>query len=50
MAVQKDGNEYNFTKKDIINLENGLFDIGDEGAKKNKCCKIEKKYDIYKMF
>ena len=34
MAVQKDGNEYNFTKKDIINLENGLFDIGDEGAKK----------------
>lgn len=31
---KKDGNEYNFTKKDIINLENGLFDIGDEGAKK----------------
>lgn len=46
MAVQKDGNEYNFTKKDIINLENGLFDIGDEGAKK-KVLQNRKKYDIY---
>lgn len=50
MAVQKDGNEYNFTKKDIINLENGLFDIGDEGAKKNKCCKIEKNMIYIKCF
>jgi len=50
MAVQKDGNEYNFTKKDIINLENGLFDIGDECAKKNKCCKIEKNMIYIKCF
>ena len=26
MAVQKDGKEYNFAKKGMANLENGLFD------------------------
>lgn len=30
MAVQKDGNEYNFAKKGMVNLENGLFDIGSK--------------------
>lgn len=32
MAVQKDGKEYNFAKKGMANLENGLFDIGSESA------------------
>lgn len=32
MAVQKDGKEYNFAKKGMANLENGLFDIGSENA------------------
>ena len=32
MAVQKDGKEYNFAKKGIVNLENGLFDIGSENT------------------
>ena len=32
MAVQKDGNEYNFAKKGMVNLENGLFDIGSEST------------------
>lgn len=32
MAVQKDGNKYNFAKKGIANLENGLFDIGSENT------------------
>ena len=32
MAVQKDGNEYNFAKKGMVNLENGLFDIGSENT------------------
>ena len=35
MAVQKDGNEYNFSKKGIANLENGLFDIGNENTEEN---------------
>lgn len=32
MAVQKDGKEYNFAKKGLANLENGLFDIGSENT------------------
>lgn len=32
MAVQKDGNEYNFAKKGMVNLENGLFDIVNEST------------------
>lgn len=32
MAVQKDGNEYNFAKKGMVNLENGLFDIGSKNT------------------
>ena len=32
MAVQKDGNKYNFAKKGIVNLENGLFDIGSKNT------------------
>ena len=32
MAVQKDGNKYNFAKKGMVNLENGLFDIGSENT------------------
>lgn len=32
MAVQKDGKEYNFAKKGLANLENGLFDIGSEST------------------
>ena len=32
MAVQKDGKEYNFAKKGMVNLENGLFDIGSEST------------------
>lgn len=32
MAVQKDGNEYNFAKKGLANLENGLFDIGSKNT------------------
>lgn len=32
MAVQKDGNKYNFAKKGLANLENGLFDIGSENT------------------
>lgn len=35
MAVQKDGNEYNFAKKGMANLENGLFDIGNESSEEN---------------
>lgn len=35
MAVQKDGNEYNFSKKGMANLENGLFDIGSESTEEN---------------
>lgn len=32
MAVQKDGNKYNFAKKGMVNLENGLFDIGSKNT------------------
>lgn len=32
MAVQKDGKGYNFSKKGMANLENGLFDIGSEST------------------
>lgn len=32
MAVQKDEKEYNFAKKGMANLENGLFDIGSKNA------------------
>lgn len=32
MAVQKDGKGYNFAKKGMANLENGLFDIGSENT------------------
>lgn len=32
MAVQKDGKGYNFAKKSMANLENGLFDIGSEST------------------
>lgn len=32
MAVQKDGNEYNFSKKGMANLENGLFDIESKSS------------------
>lgn len=32
MAVQKDGKGYNFAKKGMANLENGLFDIGSEST------------------
>lgn len=32
MAVRKDGNKYNFAKKGMANLENGLFDIGNEST------------------
>lgn len=35
MAVQKDGNEYNFAKKGMANLENGLFDIGGKSTEEN---------------
>lgn len=35
MAVQKDGKEYNFAKKGMANLENGLFDIGSESTEEN---------------
>lgn len=35
MAVQKDGKEYNFSKKGMANLENGLFDIGSESTEEN---------------
>lgn len=35
MAVQKDGNKYNFAKKGMANLENGLFDIGNESSEEN---------------
>ena len=34
MAVQKDGKEYNFAKKGMVNLENGLFDIGSKNTEK----------------
>ena len=29
---RKDGKEYNFAKKGLANLENGLFDIGSENT------------------
>lgn len=32
MAVQKNGKEYNFAKKGMANLENGLFDIESEST------------------
>lgn len=35
MAVQKNGKEYNFAKKGMANLENGLFDIGSENTEEN---------------
>lgn len=35
MAVQKDENKYNFAKKGMANLENGLFDIGSESTEEN---------------
>lgn len=35
MAVQKDGKKYNFAKKGMTNLENGLFDIGSESSEEN---------------
>lgn len=35
MAVQKDGNKYNFAKKGMANLENGLFDIGSASTEEN---------------
>lgn len=35
MAVQKDEKKYNFAKKGMTNLENGLFDIGSESSKEN---------------
>lgn len=35
MAVQKDENKYNFAKKSMANLENGLFDIGSESTEEN---------------
>lgn len=34
MAVQKNGKEYNFSKRGMVNLENGLFDIGDKNTGK----------------
>ena len=36
MAVQKDGNEYNFAKKGMANLENGLFDIESENSEETE--------------
>lgn len=35
MAVQKDEKKYNFAKKGMANLKNGLFDIGSESSKEN---------------
>lgn len=35
MAIQKDGKKYNFAKKGMANLENGLFDIGSESSEEN---------------